>query len=363
MFDQGMKSLRNCEASERSSQRLTEKNVIAKDSGLEMEILTDLDLNKAHSSHGGEVMRQFITGGWENEADVQTMVQLVLAVDIGGALPMKRASERIWVRKEKMVGVSDARADCVMVRLAQNDVIGVVEVKRPTYATIDIGGVSKRVGTLSSTQNLKQLYRYMLRMRAMTGIVHVFGILTNYNEWRFAWFSHSDKIASATTTGDVQVLSAMPSATTTANVQSICDDEQEPLPDTFHYSRIYSVRDEEKDLPYRIASVLWRMRCSLAWTDTRTNFFDESSESTRLSFVLTPEGRRMYISNVHKESKLTVGSYVLWAYLGEGSSGAVWEAYERVDGRSQMETTTKSSIFKGPCALKLLFCGRSAPSG
>ena len=87
----------------------------------------------------------------------------------------------------------------------------------------------------------------------MTGIVHVFGILTIYNEWRFAWFSHSDKIASATTTGDVQVLSAMPSATTTANVQSIffCDDEQEPLPDTFHYSRIYSVRDEEKDLPYR----------------------------------------------------------------------------------------------------------------
>ena len=67
-----------------------------------------------------------------------TIVQLVLAVDIGGALPMKRASERIWVRKEKCVGVSDARADCVMVRLAQNE-IGVVEVKRPTYATIDIG--------------------------------------------------------------------------------------------------------------------------------------------------------------------------------------------------------------------------------
>lgn len=38
----------------------------------------------------------------------------------------------------------------------------------------------------------------MMRLQSFHGLKDVFGIITNYNEWRICWFSNSDKAALAT---------------------------------------------------------------------------------------------------------------------------------------------------------------------
>jgi len=60
--------------------------------------------------------------------------------------------------------------------------IGIVEVKKPTNSDMDH---EKFHGQMFTYLHLLQIYH---------GLDHAFGILTNYNQWRFYWLPNSDEV-------------------------------------------------------------------------------------------------------------------------------------------------------------------------
>ena len=60
--------------------------------------------------------------------------------------------------------------------------IGVVEVKKPDEND-----------TLRHAAVQGQLFDYMLRLQSFFGLQHVFGILTNYEQWRICWMPQADQ--------------------------------------------------------------------------------------------------------------------------------------------------------------------------
>jgi hypothetical protein len=75
--------------------------------------------------------------------------------------------------------------------------------------------------------------------------------------------------------------------------------------------------------------------------------FNKSKPET-IDLVLS-ETEVKWIVNAHaKPARVKVGEWLLWRFLGQGASGAVWEAYEQTKNG-------KSKKWSRPFALKLLF--------
>lgn len=79
-------------------------------------------------------------------------------------------------------GLKSIRADIWIIR-KKGIPIGVVEIKRPHTDACESD-------IINNEKVLGQLYDYMKRLESFFGIVNVFGILTNYEDWRICWFAN-----------------------------------------------------------------------------------------------------------------------------------------------------------------------------
>jgi hypothetical protein len=68
--------------------------------------------------------------------------------------------------------------------------VGAVEIKKPSKK----GAAS----TMNNSTVQGQLFDYMMRIRSFHGLRHVFGIMTDFEEWRICWLPDTDGAAGAT---------------------------------------------------------------------------------------------------------------------------------------------------------------------
>ena len=94
-------------------------------------------------------------------------------------------------------GLKSIRADIWIIR-KKGIPIGVVEIKRPHTHPCDSN-------IIDNEKVLGQLYDYMKRLESFFGISHVFGILTNYEDWRICWFANESATSDQLLTKDVQI--------------------------------------------------------------------------------------------------------------------------------------------------------------
>ena len=282
-----------------------------------------LDVSRA----GGytELFRQ-AKQGWEGEASIASLLERVFGDQIFQALPTDgRDSLRVTREIERLVAKRSQRPDLLVVREAQNDPIGVIKVKIPLYAQLG----DERVGTLEKKNNIKQIRGYLNRLKAFDGVVHAFGILSNYEEFRFCWFEESTALVAATT----QYEARLAIATSAAPSNNLC------------LSRIY--RFDESDTALRLAGRVWRMQYGLSARREKKQF--KKSKPETIDLVLSKTELKWIVNAHATPTSVKVGEWVLWRYLGQGASGAVWEAYE------QQKVGKSKKRWSVPFALKLLF--------
>ncbi len=242
----------------------------------------------------------------------------VLPTDGRDSLTVTREIERLVAKKSE-------RPDLLVVREAQRDPIGVIEVKIPLYAELEGG---ERVGTLEKKDNIQQIRGYLNRLKAFDGVVHALGILSNYDEYRFCWFKESFALVAARNEDEAKLAIAA----TAAPSNDLC------------LSRVY--RFDESDTARRLAGWIWRMRYGIRGRGKEKDF--KKAKPQTIDLVLSKTELK-WIVNAHvKPKSVKVGEWLLWRYLGQGASGAVWEAYAQLKaGRSKQ--------WSDPFALKLLF--------
>jgi len=263
--------------------------------------------------------------GWESEASIASLLEQLFKSQIFRALPTDgRDSLTVTREIERLLAKTSQRPDLLVVREAQRDPIGVIEVKIPLYAELG----DERVGTLEKKDNIKQIRGYLNRLKAFDGIVHALGILSNYEEYRFCWFEESSALVAATNEDEARL--AIATSVAPSNKLSL--------------SRIY--RFDESDTALRLAGWVWRMQYGMRARRKKKNF--KKSKPETIDLVLSKTEVKWIVNAHAKPASVKVGEWLLWRYLGQGSSGAVWEAYEQ-------QKVGRSKVWSVPIALKLLF--------
>ncbi|CAN0211480.1 unnamed protein product, partial [Ectocarpus fasciculatus] len=118
--------------------------------------------------------------------------------------------------------------------------VGAVEIKKPRKD-------KSSASTFHHPKVQGQLFDYMLRIRSFHGLRHVFGIMTDFEDWRICWLPDSDEAALAT---------ELSYSLHTDNIDVGCADAR-----VLHGSEIYSGRTENTTpmLATALVSVLRKM--------------------------------------------------------------------------------------------------------
>ena len=284
----------------------------------------DVKMNFSAGSDAYHALVERAGDGWSNERSVQMLVERLMMDAIVPALPDDGMGRVVLYPEIQLtVGKRTVRPDLLVVRTARFQSIGVVEVKIPLDTVID----GEKVGTLERIDNVEQIEDYMNHIRSFHGVAHPLGLLTNYNQYRFCWFKGTCAFAKATT--EEEAKEAL--KTTTSNELIL--------------SRVYQY--DEKNMAHLLAGWIWRMRYAMS-TITEKEDFSTHTQNT-VDVVLSKEAMSWKV-DVRYNLNIDVDSWVLWKYLGNGSSGMVWEAYQRV---RNVDEKPWSDAF----ALKLTFDG------
>ena len=122
--------------------------------------------------------------GYSTELDVQVHVRslmedMIEAAGLEGELDLRCGD----------LEIADLKAD-IWIISSNGYPVGAVEIKKPSKEGAE--------STMNDGKVQGQLFDYMLRIRSFHGLRHVFGILTNFEEWRICWLPDSDDAAKAT---------------------------------------------------------------------------------------------------------------------------------------------------------------------
>lgn len=273
----------------------------------------------------------FLTYG--TETDLQGFVEAVLR----GALGSLCGEDKVFVSREHIVG--GFKADIFVVYVLDDKStwpIGIVEVKQPS-------------GAVSNQLAIGQLCDYMVLMESMYGVKLAFGILTDYNEWRFFWLPAANEVAKAskiTERSDLnpadalrrpQQLDVLPELKAGTEVPVASLPSLPTVSRKIYGTRIFNLHEEKDRFLDALGSVLIKM-----FNAPRKQ--PSFAQPAMPQFVALPTAHFLIMSKLPEDFKLQIGAlprfqasdvgelksqslclYLLYL-LGKGRDGKVWLA-------------------------------------
>lgn len=216
--------------------------------------------------------------------------------------------------------------------------VGVCLVKKPRLRS--------PANILDDPKVLGQLFNQLQALRASTGILEVFGILTTYAGWRICWLPDNESNSAATSNErrefntdafvaapkppEIKSIPELgsPSIMEVLTRQERSDGlEDEPCVERKLYAtRIFQTRDP--DLLPNIGSALWKMATAKRERPTFANpsrpQLVTSTSSQLISVALLPRGFRFHLGTLTPGSVFLDGKIFLLRDLGGGREGRVW---------------------------------------
>ncbi|KAJ3392393.1 hypothetical protein HDU92_008452 [Lobulomyces angularis] len=128
---------------------------------------------------------------WRTEADIRRHVASALQDII--SYVKKERTINILLEQDLSSTLKEYRANIAVIRIENNDIIGICEVKKPS-----IGG-----NDLDNNKLYTQINNYMQELRYTYGTKYVIAIITTYNEWRICWYSNVNNIAKSRTESEI----------------------------------------------------------------------------------------------------------------------------------------------------------------
>jgi len=145
--------------------------------------VTPLPLKKTPSTLWLEANENSDAMNWGSEKSIQTLVVMALK-DVLRATGLAALSLQEDLTMFA-VNSKQEKSDIYLVK-QKTKTVGVIEVKKPTK------------GILDKPQVNSQIYDYMMALRSFSGLQHVFGIVTTYEQWRICWLTDTESAAKST---------------------------------------------------------------------------------------------------------------------------------------------------------------------
>ena len=259
---------------------------------------------------------------WSTENDIQHLV-----IDALCDIRQEYGISEVRFRGDR--GIASVRPDVIMLRMANQEIVGFVEVKRPIDGTMEDGHV------------FGQVFEYLCLLRS-SGLDCCFGILTTYESWRVCWLQDCGSMASAIDESTWSEISSPFSLESGADVDDSSDLTQ--VKPVVHTSRVMKWNDDR--LAPFLATCMKKMLCSRRRHVDRFRLTPK-----RLVLVLEEHRRRWsYLSSEHNvivshncevsESNL----FILLEPLGGLTHGRVWMACDADDKTCALKLRSEDNM-------------------
>jgi hypothetical protein len=210
-------------------------------------------------------------------------------------------TKEIYITNE--LSISSCKSD-LWVFTFDNYPVGSFEVKKPNLDGSSI---------MDNKLLLGQIFDYMMKIRSVNGMRYVFGVITDYREWRICWLNDSD------------------AAATTAELCSLKDVENISLSRELRVSKIYKgsggTSAEVKELSIALTSVLRKMSYYRQFRRP-VELISDKRPYLKLSRYCCE-----WVSGINSDLKLTLkpppkntSNYILLRDYHGGRDGRVWLA-------------------------------------